>query len=310
VSAATTLGELAPAGEPAAACMDCTFLSSAADAAPTSGVITRWAMRPGVSTPAGNSARLRIFRPVDGNGRVRMVAESASAPLTQGFPGADVRVPVEAGDRIGMQIDTPGGNTASSFVRQGFTYAAVQGAPGIGTELVPGSGSGQYFEWSGRRLNLTTILEPDADRDGFGDETQDACATDAATQGACPAPPAPPAPPADTVQPVLAFANLAARQRLGAGRVVLRVTSSEPATLVVSAVINVKRDGRAVKLAPRTVALAPGTATAVRLPLGSAARSIKAAARKGRKVTALVTLRVTDAAGNAKTYRRTIRLAR
>jgi hypothetical protein len=98
-SAATTLGELAPAGEPAAACLGCSFFSSAADAVPSSGVITRWAMRPGASTPAGNRARLRVFRPVDGDGRVRMVAESASAPLTQGFTGADVRVPVEAGDR-------------------------------------------------------------------------------------------------------------------------------------------------------------------------------------------------------------------
>jgi hypothetical protein len=28
-------------------------------------------------------------------------------------------------------------------------------------------------------------VEPDADRDGFGDETQDQCPSEAATQGAC-----------------------------------------------------------------------------------------------------------------------------
>jgi hypothetical protein len=33
-------------------------------------------------------------------------------------------------------------------------------------------------------------VEPDADRDGFGDETQDQCPTNASTQGSCPPAPA------------------------------------------------------------------------------------------------------------------------
>ena len=36
------------------------------------------------------------------------------------------------------------------------------------------------------QLNVSAILEPDADGDGFGDETQDQCPTDASTQGPCP----------------------------------------------------------------------------------------------------------------------------
>ena len=35
------------------------------------------------------------------------------------------------------------------------------------------------------RVNATAVLEPDADADGFGDETQDQCPTDASTQGQC-----------------------------------------------------------------------------------------------------------------------------
>jgi len=38
------------------------------------------------------------------------------------------------------------------------------------------------------------MLEPDADHDGFGDETQDQCPTHASTQGPCPPPPALPLP--------------------------------------------------------------------------------------------------------------------
>ncbi|MGZ5316634.1 MAG: hypothetical protein ACXWFE_12330 [Solirubrobacterales bacterium] len=36
-------------------------------------------------------------------------------------------------------------------------------------------------------MNASAVIEPDADRDGFGDETQYRCSTSAATQGRCPA---------------------------------------------------------------------------------------------------------------------------
>jgi hypothetical protein len=41
---------------------------------------------------------------------------------------------------------------------------------------------------TGERLNLSAVVEPDADHDGFGDVSQDACPQSAATQTACPAP--------------------------------------------------------------------------------------------------------------------------
>jgi hypothetical protein len=44
---------------------------------------------------------------------------------------------------------------------------------------------------------LNADIEPDADADGFGDETQDLCPTDASTQGACPVAPVAP----DTTPP-------------------------------------------------------------------------------------------------------------
>jgi hypothetical protein len=36
------------------------------------------------------------------------------------------------------------------------------------------------------RVNVSATIEPDADRDGYGDETQDRCPTDPSTQGPCP----------------------------------------------------------------------------------------------------------------------------
>jgi hypothetical protein len=36
-------------------------------------------------------------------------------------------------------------------------------------------------------VNASAVIEPDADRDGFGDETQDRWPASAAAQGRCPA---------------------------------------------------------------------------------------------------------------------------
>jgi Ca2+-binding RTX toxin-like protein len=45
---------------------------------------------------------------------------------------------------------------------------------------------------SGFRILIAANVEPDSDRDGFGDETQDQCPTNATIQGPCPQPLAPP----------------------------------------------------------------------------------------------------------------------
>ena len=43
-------------------------------------------------------------------------------------------------------------------------------------------------ETDNKELLVQAVVEPDADRDGFGDETQDRCPTNATTAGACPTP--------------------------------------------------------------------------------------------------------------------------
>ena len=41
---------------------------------------------------------------------------------------------------------------------------------------------------SSLRVDVSAVVEPDSDNDGFGDETQDQCPTDDTAQGACPVP--------------------------------------------------------------------------------------------------------------------------
>jgi hypothetical protein len=44
-----------------------------------------------------------------------------------------------------------------------------------------------YEPGSNHQIDVSAVLEPDADHDGFGDETQDQCPTNGSTHGPCPA---------------------------------------------------------------------------------------------------------------------------
>jgi Ca2+-binding RTX toxin-like protein len=94
------------------------------------------------------------------------------------------RLPVQVGDVLGMSapanclLGGPG-HPAGDEVR--FFESATEPPKGS-TQTTTGLLSA--------RILVAANVEPDSDRDGFGDETQDQCPTDATTQGPCPAAPA------------------------------------------------------------------------------------------------------------------------
>ena len=94
------------------------------------------------------------------------------------------RLPVQVGDVLGMVASQPcllggPGGPVGDQVRY-FVSA---------TEPTKGSMQTTTNVVSGDRILIVANVEPDSDRDGFGDETQDQCPTNAATQGPCPPPP-------------------------------------------------------------------------------------------------------------------------
>jgi hypothetical protein len=83
---------------------------------------------------------------------------------------------------------------AAFFQNAAFLYTPVPagnrtqfGSAGVGPLGV--NEQGDYATATNAIMLANADIEPDADRDGFGDETQDACPINAATQGACPAVP-------------------------------------------------------------------------------------------------------------------------
>jgi len=142
---------------------------SAGAAVPSSGVVVRWRLR----AATGGVARLRVLRP-EGDSLVTVSVGGLERLSRRHAAGRDVtyvfnaRLVVEKGDELAL--DTGHGAAAVLHRRAGasgvsiFTPSGPDFAPmPVGAPL------------NGAELLLNADVEPDADGDGFGDETQDNC---------------------------------------------------------------------------------------------------------------------------------------
>jgi hypothetical protein len=93
--------------------------------------------------------------------------------------------------------------------------------------------------------------------------------------------------------------------------VIVHASCAAPCTLTASAKVSLAGASRALKL--RGIVRKAGTGKQVRLRLAlskKALRSVRRALRRGKKLTARVTVVATDAAGNSRKATRKIRLKR
>jgi hypothetical protein len=140
-------------------------------ASPIDGVITRWRV---VGT--GNVA----LQVLNNDGGTTASATATSAPATQlnGQPNT-AQIPIAAGQRIGVALPVPpGGSIGFIDVTNGGTYYFWQ-------PTLDENDANAVSGVSPSSLKVNADVEPDVDGDGFGDETQDSCSTDAFTQGPC-----------------------------------------------------------------------------------------------------------------------------
>lgn len=152
--------------------------------APVDGVITRFRTRAvGNGGPATVTFRLATLNQLDpnnalatsgGTGPTVTVPESTAdpAPTTQ----TPARVPVAKGQQLAIDASQ---NIMATYDASGskFSYA-------FAPFLVDGQGARASNGVFGELL-VSADIEPDADHDGFGDETQDQCPSQGATQGPC-----------------------------------------------------------------------------------------------------------------------------
>jgi hypothetical protein len=185
--AAVSLGQT---GAPNLACGGQFYLIQSATDGPPSyavppgpyGVITSWSTQGFDGAEGPGTGRLFVWRPTAAPNQFIYVDSTRPEIFVAGIVRTfAARLPVQVGDVLGMLAPQP----------------CLLGGPGqpVGDQvryfpstIEPTKGSTQTTTVvkSGFRILIAANVEPDFDRDGFGDETQDQCPTNATTQGPCP----------------------------------------------------------------------------------------------------------------------------
>jgi len=178
-SGAVTIGETFTP-PPAGACLGpITFVQSgspeSAYAVPSPGVLTSWSYQ---ASTAVSPIKLKVATRV-GAGSFRIEAESAlETPVASTLNTYQLRIPVESGSVIGIYVEGAAG-CVRFLPASGFEEHYLE------SDLLPGQTRAFTLDGCCYQLDVSARLEPDADQDGFGDETQDECPTDASEQVLC-----------------------------------------------------------------------------------------------------------------------------
>jgi hypothetical protein len=177
-SAATTLGSTDFAAPAGACTANTTWVQGSPPAgtsysAASAGVITQWRFRATDLT----QLKLKVLH-YDGTGTSYTVKASsdtatAAAGVTSTF---SARVPMAVDDVLGVTATSANCVATLTSGALGFLVAG---------DLAAG-GSAVFTLSPMTAIPVAATLEPDVDNDGYGDETQDLCPSQAATHGACP----------------------------------------------------------------------------------------------------------------------------
>lgn len=235
-------------------------------------VVVQWRVR-------GDGGQARLQRvTVGAGGAASASATTDSVQLTGVMQELPAALPVRAGDAIGLAL-TPGASVDS--VDLGLGESTLTYAPAL--DDTPRGG----VETEGAAIAFEAVLEPDADADGLGDETQDSC-VNCVEINPTPTPSPTPVVPAPTPDP--APADPYAELRTGGPKATIAptatkkgtkvsVTVSNPYAFAVSGKLQLKRGKKVVATAKLKLA-------------ANATRAVTLKVRKpGKSLTAAVTLR-------------------
>jgi RTX calcium-binding nonapeptide repeat (4 copies) len=191
-SAAGAAVSIGQTGDPNVDCGDGFYLIQSATDGPPSyvvptgpyGVITSWSVQGYGGEGGPGTGRLFVWRPTAAPNQFIYVDSTRPEIFAAGIVTTfAARLPVQVGDVLGMVASQPcllggAGRPLGDQVRFFSSRTEpTKGSMQTTTAIEPGD-----------RILIAANVEPDSDRDGFGDETQDRCPTNATTQGLCPAP--------------------------------------------------------------------------------------------------------------------------
>lgn len=295
---ATTIGsDLVATPNAAVACgasPDCTYVQTALVGAQltatNAGVIVRWRLK--TSAGGGGSFKLRVVRNSGVNIFLGVSSSSPETPTGAGINSFNTRLPIAAGDQLG--IDQTADGASIQYARTGTAGATNyfrNPAIADGASL-PASNLNFTNEFL-----LNADIEADADTDGFGDESQDACPSIAGQTLGCP--------------PVTEL-GLTAAKRQKLRKLQLVVTSNIPGAVAVRAVATTRlkrlRRYRSALLTAPLTATSPTVLKPKFSKKVSKLLSRQLATRK--KVTVKITVSMTDVLGKVHVKTASVKLKR
>jgi hypothetical protein len=151
--------------------------------APSGGVITKLKMNVGAALPISLPTTVKVLRSAGGNSF--LIVNQGSMNAGTGVTVADARLPVQAGDRLALHGEP---FTYEGSPSPGLTFYCkeTEGQLGAVAGNPPPGSTVEFAPVTTARVPVAAVIEPDADNDGFGDETQDKCPQSASTQAECP----------------------------------------------------------------------------------------------------------------------------
>jgi hypothetical protein len=259
--------------------------------APTNGVVTQVRMLIANPPPTTVPMAVKILRSAGGN--YFTVTSQMTMQVSLGFNVAKARMPVQAGERLALQ--------GLPFVYEGspsdgISFFCRKGTPGLigGTvSPTPVGGTAEYSAEVGEgRVPLAAIIEPDADNDGFGDETQDACPQNATTQVACP-----------SITPI----TLSTSQQIRKGSVIVIATTNTTAQVSVHGAVKLGKRRKAT-LSGGTQTLSSGTLGKFKLKFSHKLKAKLKELRPKKSLNLILTVSGTSVSGAVATNTLKIKL--
>jgi uncharacterized repeat protein (TIGR01451 family) len=178
-SASTTLGEANAADSTVPTCpTDVTVAQTGVapggpsfSASTPGGVITSWSY---TAASPGDRVQLDLLQPANFAGGYLVVGRTDAMTAAAGPNTFPARLTAHPGDMLGV---TDFGSASACWRATAAAQDAVAYCSGCDVFSVPGTLLSTTPR-PGTRVNVAAVMEPDADGDGYGDETQDKCLDD------------------------------------------------------------------------------------------------------------------------------------
>lgn len=193
------------------------------------------------------------------------------------------RVSVRAGQVLGLLAPEYYGTMCAGF---DATYDVVEYKSGGPGTALPGESidSSQVSTIPTQRVNVSAVVEPDVDGDGFGDETQDKCPQSAAFIDPCPV--------------------LAISQQVSANSKQIKVLATASLSTSLTATAKVKVGRKTVTIKGKATKFTAGKLKTIKLNLPSSVKKARKALKKGKSLAATVTLTGKGIANTATTTKK------